>query len=198
MPLSKTSKFWSLLEKYATRLADRTVLARLILLILAREKDVLKSVIGGKDVSVMFDGSTRLGEALVIVIRYLDSDWTVRQVLTRLKVLSKSLTGDQLAGELVEAISTALQIDRSHLTATMRDGASVNGAGIRVLKAVYPTILDVTCFAHTIDLVGTKLNLPMLDRLMQWWVQLFSKSAAANLVWKTSTGVAIRSFSPTR
>ena len=86
------------------------------------------------------------------MIRYLDSDWTVRQVLTRLKVLSKSHTGDQLAGELLEAISTTLQIDRSHLTATMRDGASVNDAGIRVLKAVYPTFLDVTCFAHTIDL----------------------------------------------
>ena len=126
---------------------------------------MLKSVIGGKDVSVMFDGSTRLGEALLIVIRSLDSDWTVRQVLTW--VLSKSLTGDQLAGELIEAISTTLQIDRSHLTATMRDGASVNGAGIRVLKAVYPTILDVTRFAHTIDLVITKFNLPMLDRFMQ-------------------------------
>ena len=92
---------------------------------------MLKPVIGGKDVSVMFDGSTRLGEELLIVIRYLDSDWTVRQVLTRLKVLSKSLTGDQLAEELIEAISTILQIDRSsHFTATMRDGASVNGAGI--------------------------------------------------------------------
>ena len=86
VPLSKTSKFRSLLEKYATRLADRTVLACFIPLILAREKDVLKSVIGGKDLSVMFDGSTRLGEALVIVIRYLDSDWTMWQVLTRLKV----------------------------------------------------------------------------------------------------------------
>ena len=135
----------------------------------------------------------------MIVICYLDSDWTVRQVLTQLKVLFKSLTGDQLAGELIEAISTTLQIDRSHLTATMRDGASsVNGAGIRVLKAVYPTILDVTCFAHTIDLVRTKFNLPMLDRFMQWWVRLFSKSAAAKLVWKARTGVAIRSISPTR
>ena len=34
VPLSKTSKFRSLLEKYATRLADRIVLAHLILLIL--------------------------------------------------------------------------------------------------------------------------------------------------------------------
>ena len=38
VPLSKTSKFRSLFEKYATRLADRTVLARLIPLILARDK----------------------------------------------------------------------------------------------------------------------------------------------------------------
>ena len=83
----------------------------------------------------------------MLVIRYLDSDWTVRQVLTRLQVLSKSLTGDQLAGELIEAVSTTLQIDRSHLTATMRDSASINGAGIRVLKAV-SIGCDVLCAHH--------------------------------------------------
>ncbi len=196
--LQKVGTFRPLLEKYGTRLADRTTLGRLIPMILAREKDAVKEALSGSDVSVIFDGSTRLGEALVIIIRYVDNDWKVRQVLARLKVLSRSLTGDQLAGELIEAISTCLQIGRPNLLAAMRDGASVNSAGIRVVKAVYPCLLDVTCFSHTIDRVGTHFDLPVLERFMQWWVQLFSRSAAAKLRWKERTGVAIKSYSPTR
>ena len=146
----------------------------------------------------MFDGSTRLGEALVVIVRYPDSEWTVRQLLGRLAVVSKSLTGDQLARELIETLATSLQIERRHVVETMRDGASVNGAGVRILKAVYPQILNVTCFAHTIDRVAHHFNLPTLDQFINWWLQLFATSAAAKLAWRELTGTAIKSHSATR
>lgn len=196
--LAKTAHFRPLLEKYATRLADRTILARLIPTVLHREKDAVKTLISGKDLSLIFDGSTRLGEAVVIVVRYLDGDWNVRQVLTRLKVLSKSQTGEQLAGELIDTLATSLQIDRRRLISVMRDGAAVNGVAVRILNAVYPKALDVRCFSHTIDRVGLHFDLPTLDQFMQWWIQLFSRSAAAKLAWRERTGTAMKSYSATR
>ena len=33
----------------------------------------------GKDLSVFFDGTTRLGEAMDIVVRFIDSDWQIQQ-----------------------------------------------------------------------------------------------------------------------
>ena len=52
---------------------------------------------------IVFDGSTRLGKGVVVVVRY-GHNWKIRKVLTRLVVLSKSLNGDQLAAELNDVI----------------------------------------------------------------------------------------------
>ena len=48
-------------------------------------------------VSTIFDGSTRLGEALAIVVRFVDRHWNVQQRLVRLQVLAKSLKANELA-----------------------------------------------------------------------------------------------------
>ena len=63
--------------------------------------------------------------------------------------------------------------------AIMRDGASVSGTAMRVFRALYPSFIDIMCFAHTIDLVGVYSELSILDRSMNWWVQLFARSFAA-------------------
>ena len=83
-------------------------------------------------------------------------------------MLSKSLTGDQLAAELNAVISTTLQVRKHQLMAIMRDGASVNGTAMRVFRALYPSFIDITCFAHTIDQVGVYFELSTLDRFMNW------------------------------
>ena len=41
----------------------------------------------------------------------------------------------------------------------MRDGASVNGLAMEVVKVIYPHIMDVHCFSHTLDLVGDKFQI---------------------------------------
>ena len=80
----------------------------------------------------------------------------------------------------------------------MRDGASVNGCALRAVKALYPKMFEVECFSHTIDLIGSRFEVPTLDQFIQWWIQLFSNSAAAKLRWKERTRVAIKSYSVTR
>ena len=49
--------------------------------------------------AVTFDGSTRLGEALAIVLRYVSDEWTLEQRLIRLQLLAKSLNGEEIARE---------------------------------------------------------------------------------------------------
>ena len=88
---------------------------------------------------------------------------------------------------------------KSHLlVASMRDGASVNEAAMRVVKVVYNNILDVRCFSHTLDLVGEKFRLPVLVDFSTAWISLFSHSPKTKALWKERTGKSMASLSKTR
>ena len=62
------------------------------------EIEQIRREISGTPVSIIFDGTSRLGEALVIVLRFLDN-WEIKQGLVQLQILVKSMTGEELARE---------------------------------------------------------------------------------------------------
>lgn len=198
VPIAKIDGLRSLLEKNSTRLTGRSHLTDLIPFVLEEEKSSLKAEIQGRSVSLAFDGSTRQGEALAIVLRYLDSNWKIQQRLVRLQIVSKSLRGEQLARLLLVCLSTELQIAPDKLVAAMRDGAAVNTAALRDVKVLYSDILSVVCFCHTIDRAGRLFDTPTLDLFVQWWTSLFAHSVAAKLKWKVRTGQSMKSYSGTR
>ena len=70
-------------------------------------------------------------------------------------MLSKSLSGEELARELLMALSTELGIGGIQLLAAMHDPASVNGVAMRTLSIMYPDVMDIGCYSHTLDLAGT-------------------------------------------
>ena len=197
--LSKIDALRPLLEKNATRLTTRSHLADLIPFILEEEKAASKAELKGRFLSVVFDGSTRLGEALAIVVRFLNDDCReIQQRLVRIHVLSKSLTGEHLARELLICLSMELQVPPNYLVAAMRDGSSVNTAALRTFKMLYNDLLSITCFSHTIDCTGKLFDTPTLDVFVQWWSSLFAHISATKLRWKERTGHAMKSFSRTR
>ena len=56
----------------------------LIPLVLSEEKRRVKSEIEGSPVSVIFDGTSRLGEALAIILRFVSlSSFTIQQRLVK-------------------------------------------------------------------------------------------------------------------
>ena len=63
----------------------------------------------------------------------------------------------------------------------MRDRASVNGVAMRTINVVFPDMIDVGCYSHTIDLVGGKFKTPHLDDFIRVWVSLFAHSPRARL-----------------
>ena len=104
IPLSKADIMRPFLEKYGHRLTSRSHLAEFIPLILRKEKDTVKAEIAANDdFPVIFDGSTRLGEAFAIVVRFI-YQWSVQQRLVKLEVLARSLNAEQLAQRLIQCL----------------------------------------------------------------------------------------------
>ena len=79
VPISKVDAF-----RDSFRLTDRRHMCDLIPFIITQEKADIKAEIVGKPVSVVFDGTTRLGEAMAIVIRFVDNSFAITQRLIRL------------------------------------------------------------------------------------------------------------------
>ena len=198
VPLNKIEHFRPLLEEHAYSLGGRRATSDLIPFVLQNEKAQLKKEIEGRKVSVIFDGTTHVGEAMAVVLQFVDSQWKIQQRLVRLMLLAKSMTGEEVARELIVVLSTGLGIGPNKLIAAMRDRAAVNGAAMRTVKVLYPNILDVGCFSHTIDNAGRHFSTPILDEFIRSWLALFAHSPKARLQRKARTGRNMRSYSSTR
>ena len=121
----------------------------------------------------MFDGTSRLREGLAVVVRYVDG-WEIQQRLVRLEFLTRSMSGEEVARELINVLSVMLGV-QSNLLAAMRDRASVNNTAMQVVSIVYPNVLDVGCFSHTLDLVGEKFKTPVLSTFCTMWLSLLAQ-----------------------
>ena len=198
VPLNKLESFRDLLEEGAYRLTDRRNMSDLVPFILKQEQQQLHTEISGKFVSVIFDGTTRLGEALAIVVRFVSDQWTIEQRLVRLQMLAKSLSGEEIARELISVLSVTYSIAPNFVLAAMRDRASTNTVALRTMKVIYPYLIDVGCYSHTIDRVGEHFHLPNLSEFIMAWISLFSHSPKTRLMWKEQTGRAMSSYSATR
>ena len=191
VPLAKMEYFRELLEENSFRLSDRRHMSDLIPLLVSQEQDNIKGEISGRPISVVFDGTTRLGEAMAVVVRFIDASFSIQQRLIRLQLVAKSMAGEEIAREIIGTISTQYGIPSNLVIAMMHDRAACNGVAMRTLKIVYPQLIDIGCFSHTLDLVGEKFSTPHLSAFTIWWVSLFSHSPRSKLLWKERTG---RSF----
>ena len=101
-PLNKLNHFRGLLEENALLLSDRRQMADIVPFIFSQEQKLIKQEISGKYLSIVFDGTTRLGEAMAIIVRYVDSEWCIQQRLIRLQMLEKSMNGEEIARVLID------------------------------------------------------------------------------------------------
>ena len=58
---------------------------------------------------------------MAIVIQFANDEWALKQRLLTLKILSKSMTGEEIARELISVLSTSYGIGSNRLLAGMRD-----------------------------------------------------------------------------
>ena len=114
-----------------------------------------------------------------------------------IELLAKSMTGGEVAQQIIVILSTELGIAH-YIVAAMRDRASVNDAAMRTIKVLYNQLTDVGCFSHTLDHVGDRMNTPVLNDFSEGWIGMFSRSPKLRLLWRTQTGRRVPSYSTTR
>lgn len=199
VPLEKLKYFRDLLESGGSRLTDSRHMLDLIPFVQEQEMAAIKKEIGGQCVSVIFDGTTRVGEVLVIILRYFSvHDWEIRERLVRLEFLQKSLKGEEMAREIINFfISVKMGIESDLLLATMRDRASVNNVAMRTINVIYPNMLDIGCYSHALDHVGEHFKTPTLHNFCTSWIMMFAHSSKSKALWKTITGKSIITYSKT-
>ena len=73
----------------------------------------------------------------------MDDNWCIQQCVCRLILLGKSLTGEEVARQIVSTISTELGIPSSCVIATARDRVSVNDVAMRTVGIVYGGLIDI-------------------------------------------------------
>ena len=108
------------------------------------------------------------------------------------------MNADELAREVISVLQITYGISSNQLLACMHDRASINGAAMRTIKVVFPSLVNVGCYSHTIDLAGEKFGVPVLDEFFRLWVSLFAHSSRAKMNRQTVTGISIKSHSCTR
>jgi len=154
-------------------LTDKRSLFDLIPFILEEEKVRTKQSIQGQFLSVIFDGTSHSDEALAILVCFVINSWIIEQRLLAVQLLSKSLTGKEIAHELVQILSVCYGISSDYLVAAMRDRPSVNSVAMKTVKIIYTNALDVGCFSHAFDRVGEHFNILTLTEFIGNWLSLF-------------------------
>ena len=117
-----------------------------------------------------------LGEALALVLRFVDKDFSVQQQVVRMQLLAKSLSSDEIARELIATLSTELAVTSGKFLTWIRDRASCSNVAVRTLEVVYPNIFNIRCYNHTVGCVGEQFKVPTLDQFGKDWVSLFAHS----------------------
>ena len=93
VPLQKMDDFRELLEEGGYRLTSVPNMRQLIPFVRKEEEEMIKGEISGHNVSVIFDGTTRLGEALAIVVRFITADTADSEISKRRRIGSRNHHG---------------------------------------------------------------------------------------------------------
>ena len=115
-----------------------------------------------------------------------------------MQILAKSLSGEEIAQEIVNSLSVEYGVLSQQILAVMHDCASTNTVALCTLKVLYPMVIDIGCFSHTLDHVGERFDVPTLYSFMIHWISLFSHSSKAKLFWRQRIGISIQGYSATR
>ena len=130
--------------------------------------------------------------------------------LVRLKILAKSLTGDEITRELINTLSVDYGVKsilyllimvsslKTLWLSCMIVHPPIKLQCVRTLQVLYPAVLGIGCFSHTLNCVGEKFNTSHVNDFTTHWVSLFSHSFKARAIWKQQTGRTICGFSATR
>jgi len=163
----------------------------------------VKEEVRDQEIFLIFDGTTRLGEAFACVGRFVDDSFTVKQRLLSFKTLKQSMTGVQIAFSVAQSLSEA-GIPNENLLGTNRDGASVNEVAMSTLQEFRETngcsapFWNLKCLAHFLNLVGERMSSNLARSFLAQWKSMMGHSVKARNLFREVTGQSFISSSATR
>lgn len=202
-PLDRVPFFRPLIERAEASLTDASNLKIYIPQIESREFALIKSELAGNFVSLTFDGTSRLGEAINLTARWCSKEFKICQRLVRFLTTKLHLNAAQLASIITTTACTELGLEPDQIVSFTRDSASVNGAAVRILgTSPFCHSEQVLCICHTLNNVGVRLNFDVLSSFMTPWLELVGGQAAhagAKALWRAAVKpTPVPGFSNTR
>jgi len=174
-PVERIDAYRPFFERSGLSLTTASHMRQLIPVLARRQQEQDSSLVKGKAVAVIFDGTSHFGELLLVLVRYFDGR-DFHQRLIRLRHSDAPLDQNTLSFILDRALHRA-GINSSDVVAFLKDTASVNFAAVNMLKSLnYSRALNMPCFSHTFNRVGKKLKLDIARAFIATWSSFFSKS----------------------
>lgn len=166
----------------------------------AHELATLKDELKHQWASVIFDGTTRMGEVLAVVMRFCTADFELKHRLIALRTAEKHMTGPLLSALITRILVKAIGPEAlDHTIAATRDSCSTNGAAMASMQlGALPDLLDVLCFSHTLHNCAKHMNLEVLESWLTPWFTMMAHSHAANAKWRSLIQVTPKLFSKVR
>ena len=192
-PLSVCDIFRPLLQRAGFALTEHRNLKVFIPRIEEHQIQLLKSELSEQYISVAFDGTTRLGEAINVVGRWCSSNFEIVNRLLDFTTLEKHVNAVGLCSHINDLIGLKRGIPSANVVGFSRDSVSTNGAACRRLMIIYTSAADLLCICHTLCHVGEHFQLPTLDEFMTPWLELVggrNPHAGAKMLWKETVAPA--------
>ena len=148
--------------------------------------------------SVIFDGTTRLGEAINVVTRSITDDFVIRMRLVAFKTTKVHCNGEDLFRLILTTLQTKLGLDLKSCVAYARDSCATNNTAVKLLMPASANALNMLCFPHTLHNTGKHVAVPVLEEFMTPWLLLVPQPGAAKLRWEAILGRSCSKFSKVR
>ena len=191
MPLSKIDRLREFLEQRVGMSLSRTdhMVKTYLPVLTEKEKTKLRSEVKNQLVGVYHDGTTWMGEAFAIVVRWCTEDFTIPVRCVGVSWLQGSLDNTGISAELINTLSLLMGIPVENVIAWMHDCVSANLTSYNsTLRPTYHNSDDNGCLPHTLMHVGEKFAFDVLDELLAAYVVATSKSNMAKVLYKKNTG----------
>ena len=188
-----------LLERAGFPLTSSTHLSQFYIpLIEDREIKRLVNELFQQHFAFIFDGTTRLGEAVNMITRTITYDFHIRLRLVAFKTTAKHMNGHELCRLIMKVLQKQCSLDLDYCIAFARDSCSTNGTAVEGLLTHSINAANMLCFPHTLHNTGKHLNIPVLEQFITPWLQIVMQPGAANTRWKSIIDGPVPGFSKVR
>ncbi len=183
----------SLIETLGACSISRTLLSSLIPHVRDCEMDRLHEELKNiKHLSFSFDSTPNVG--------YVNNHNVITQRAVNLQTFKKSGTGNEIFLRTFKVLSDTFGFKTDSLISCTRDGAESNTVATSNWSRVCPSLLDVICISHSVNLIGKELEIscPTAFTFSRKWSHMVQISDIAKNMFHILANTYPKSISETR